>query len=394
MTRKSVLDKAVRGEITWIEASELLRVTPRQMRRIKKSYLASGETGLFDRRVGKRSHNAVSDDSKKKITDLYRDHYSDFSVLHFVEKLRRVHKIECASYPTVMRILRAAGLVTEGARRSCHRKRRERRPMTGMMLHMDGSTHAWFGEQFPNLDLLAVIDDATSEVYAARFVAQEGSRTCMGVLRETIEKRGIFCSLYVDRAMHFVITTKAGAKPDRARKSQIERALDRLGTQLIAAFSPQARGRMERMWRTWQGRLPQELRVAGITTIDKANRFLQEVFIPWHNANLTKEAAEQSATAFTPLPETVNLDHVFSIQTPRMVNADNTVQFKTKVLQIESKKEIRYSFAGLKVIVHEHLEGGLSITLGTHVLGRYDNDGKPLKPPQIEPISKPKAKAA
>ncbi len=251
--------------------------------------------------------------------------------------------------------------------------------MAGMLIHLDGSTHAWLGEERPNLDLLVMLDDATSEVYSAEFVAQEGTLSCMGVIRETIEKKGVFCSLYVDRAMHFVITTKTGQKPDRTRKSQIERALDRLGTELICAYSPQARGRSERLWRTWQGRLPQELRVEGITDMQAANRYLKEVFVPWHNSNLACEASEPLSNAFIPLPPTLDLDLLFSIQHSRYVNSDNTVQFKTKALQIEAQTRLRFSFAGVKVTVHEHADGAISISYGAHLLGHYDADGNPLK---------------
>lgn len=315
---------------------------------------------------------------EKKICDLYREKYSDFSALHFYEKLTRVHRIEVGKYETVLRFLHEAGLVEKGVRCSSHRKRRDRRPMTGMLLHLDGSTHAWLGDDHPNFDLLAVLDDATSEVYAAEFVSQEGTKTCMQVLRETLEKKGTFCSLYVDRAMHFVITTQAGSKPDRSRKSQIERALDRMGIELIAAFSPQARGRGERLWRTWQGRLPQELRVAEIKDMATANRYLKEVFVPWHNRTFTIAATDETSTAFIPIHSHVNLDLIFSIQAKRQVNADNTVQFKTKVLQIPKQKDGRYSYAGVSVIVHEHLDQTLSITYGAHILGRYTAEGQPI----------------
>jgi transposase len=378
MTRKEVLRKAMQGQITWIQAAEILRLSPRQIRRIKNRYEKSGEAGLIDMRLGKRSPRRISDEYRKKICDLYREKYSDFSARHFYEKLIQVHRIEMCTYETVLRFLREAGLVEKGVRRSSHRKRRERRPMTGMMLHLDGSTHAWLGEDHPNFDLLVVLDDATSEVYAAEFVAQEGSKTCMQVLRETIEKKGTFCSLYVDRAMHFVITTQAGSKPDRSRKSQIERALDRLGIELIAAYSPQARGRSERLWRTWQGRLPQELRLAQIKDMTSANRFLKEVFIPWHNQTLVKPASDLSATAFIPIHSNMNLDLIFSIQVKRQVNADNTVQFKKKILQIPKQKDGRFSYAGVSVIVHEHLDQTLSITYGPHLLGRYTEDGLPI----------------
>lgn len=380
MTRAQVLKKAFSGELNWIQVAEILRLTPRQVRRLRKGYALHGEAGLLDRRLGKKHPRALSCEWQAKICALYREQYSDFSAAHFFEKLTREHRIQVAGYTRILQLLQSAGLVERHVRRASHRKRRERRPMAGMLVHLDGSTHAWFGSDHPNCDLLVMLDDATSEVYAAEFVAQEGTLSCMGVIRETIEKQGVFCSLYVDRAMHFVITTKAGSKPDRTRKSQIERALDRLGTELIAAYSPQARGRSERLWRTWQGRLPQELRVAGIRDREAANRFLREVFVPWHNQNLTVAAAEPTASAFVDCPESLDLNLLFSIQSSRQVNADNTVQFKTRLLQIEPQPHRRFSFAGVRVTVHEHADATLSITYGPHCLGRYSPEGKALKP--------------
>lgn len=394
MTRKQVLKMALAGEMSWITAAEVLRLTSRQVRRIRKRFEAGGEAALIDLRLGQKNVRGLSEDWKQKICTLYQSNYADFSALHFFEKLKAVHQIEAASYTTVKNLLQSRGLLERNARRARHRKRRERRPMAGMLIHLDGSTHAWLGEDQPNLDLLAMLDDATSEVYAAKFVRQEGTLSCMGVIRETIEKKGVFCALYVDRAMHFVITTKAGQKPDRKRKSQIERALDRLGTDLICAYSPQARGRSERLWRTWQGRLPQELRVAGIKDIESANRYLKEVFVPWHNTTLTCEATEPTNSAFIEVPKTLDLELLFSIHHARYVNSDNTVQFKTKVLQIEAKPSLRFSFAGVKVNVHEHANGTLSVTYGPHLLGRYNADGASLKIQLEAPKGVPEAKVA
>lgn len=394
MTRKEVLKKALAGEMSWVLAAEVLRLSPRQVRRLRKRYAEAGEAGLLDLRLGRKNGRAISEDWKKKVCEIYRTQYVDFSALHFFEKLTTQHKLRPACYVTIKNWLQDAGLLERNAKRARHRKRRERRPMAGMLIHLDGSTHAWLGETRPNLDLLVMLDDATSEVYSAEFVAQEGTLTCMGVIRETIEKRGIFCSLYVDRAMHFVITTKTGQKPDRTRKSQIERALDRLGTELICAYTPQARGRSERLWRTWQGRLPQELRAEGITTMEAANQYLKEVFVPWHNSHLTCQARETESSAFIAVPPTLDLRLLFSIQQTRYVNSDNTVQFKTRVLQIEAKPSLRFSFAGVKVTVHEHADQTISITYGPHLLGRYNQEGIPLKAVPNEPKGSAAAQAA
>ena len=388
MTRKQVLEKALKGELSWGDAAEILHLSSRQVRRIRKRLIALGPLGLQDKRRGKASHNRIPEYWRDKIAKLFREEYFDFSVLHFYEKLIHHHGIKVAKYCSVKMILREKGLVPLEAPRKKHRLRRERRPMPGMMMHLDGSTHSWFGEAHPQCDLVAVLDDANSEVYAARFVPQESTKSCMGVIRETVEKKGIFCSLYTDRATHFVITKKAGERPDRTRESQIDRALSRLGTQLITAYTPQARGRMERMWRTWQGRLPQELRLRGITTMAEANLFLRSEFVGWHNESITVKATS-TESAFTNLPAGLDLDYVFSVQTTRVVNHDNTVSFKSLILQIPKHPELQFCFVGSKVIVHEHLNGSVSITSGPKLLARFP-DLKGLNPKR----EMPKRKAA
>ena len=389
MTRKAVLQKAISGELSWVQVAEILRLTGRQVRRIRARYELYGESGLLDRRIGRINSRRIPEREKQKVCELYRERYYDFSAMHFYEKLISVHKNQVASYSKVLAWLQEEGLLAKHSRHASHRKKRERRPMSGMLLHLDGSTHAWLGEHHPNFDLLAVVDDATSEVYSARFVSQEGTRTCMQVIRETVEKMGTFCSLYTDRAMHFVVTMKAGDKPDRNRTTHLSRALDRLGTELIHAYSPQARGRSERLWKTWQGRLPQELRVAEIKTMEEANRYLREIFVPWHNQSLTVKALEPESSAFIPVPLSLNLNHVFSLQAFRQVNADNTIQFKNKLLQIPKQTHLRFSFAGVKVTVHEHLDCTFSITYGPHLLGVYSAEGKLIKFLEV-----PKKKAA
>ena len=388
MTRLQVIKKAISGELTWIQVAEILRISGRQMRRIRKRFEAKGEAGLVDLRMGRANPRRISDEWKIKVCALYRESYYDFSALHFYEKLRTEHRIEVACYNVVKSWLQNEGLLPKNAKQSAHRKRRDRKPMKGMLLHLDGSTHAWLGPEHPNFDLLAVVDDATSEVYSALFVPQEGTRTCMQVLQETIEKEGIFCALYTDRARHFVFTKSAGEKPDRSKPSQICRALERLGTELIHAYSPEARGRGERLWRTWQGRLPQELRLNGIRTMEGANRYLREKFVPWHNRSLTVKALEPDASAFIPLPSTLQMQQIFSLQTFRQVNSDNTVQYKNQVLQIPNLAHLRFSFAGVKVTVHELLDGTYLITYGPHVLGNYNREGLLMK---NQPIPKRKA---
>ena len=266
------------------------------------------------------------------------------------------------------------------SKKAKHRKRRERRPLVGMLLHLDGSTHHWLGENFPKWDLLAILDDATGEVYDAFFVPEEDTRSVLKIIRSVVENQGVFCSLYTDRASHFVYTLKAGEKPDKKIRTQCQRALDQLGIELIPAYSPQARGRGERAWGTIQGRLPQELRLAGICDINAANRYLKEIFIPDLNNKFTVEPKEKGS-AFLELPIGTNLDRIFSLNHKRQVANDNTVSYKRFKLQIQ-ESQIRHHFVKCTVSVYEHLDGTMSIAYGPHTIGRYSAQGELLKEEQ------------
>jgi len=280
---------------------EILRISDRQMRRWKRRYEQWGYDGLFDRRRQQPSPKRVPLDVVREVLTLYRERYFDCNVLHFHEKLRAVHGIGL-SYTWVKTALQTAGLVTKAARRGTHRKARPRRPLPGMLVHADASTHAWIPGLDGTQDLIAVLDDATSAAYYARFVPQESTRTMLAALRGVVEQQGVFCALYTDRGSHF-ITTRTGRSPHRPQTAtdptHIARALGQLGIELITAHSPQARGRMERLWDTWQGRLPQELRLAGIHTLEAANRFQREAWVPFHNRTWTVPA-EGEGSAFVP----------------------------------------------------------------------------------------------
>src|SRR5205814_9662863 len=225
-------------------------------------------------------------------------------------------------YTWVQLALQGAGLVARARKRGKHRRRRERRPMTGMLLHIDGSKHQWFGDQRWH-DLIVILDDATSEIYYAQLVEEESTRTVMAGLREVIETEGLFWSLYSDRGSHFFVTPKAGEKVDKHRLTQEGRAMKELGVQMIPAYSPQARGRSERSFGTWQGRLPQELRLAGINGLEEANTFLREHYIAEFNAKFTGPATE-NATAFRKTARS-GLNWIFTVQTERVADKDNAV---------------------------------------------------------------------
>ncbi len=240
-----------------------------------------------------------------------------------------------------------------------------------MLLHLDGSSHAWFQDD-RRYDLLVILDDATSQIYYAQLVEEESTATVMTALREVIEQKGAFCALYSDRASHFFLTPKAGQPVDRTRPTQVGRALQELGIQMIPAYSPQARGRSERSFGTWQGRLPQELRLHGIRSLASANQFLRDRYIEEFNERFAV-AATAPGHAFLPV-RGKNLDLIFAIQLERTVGQDNTVQIGSLVLQIE-KTRWRATLAGCRVTIYQHLDGCCSIGYGPHIVGHYNRDG-------------------
>jgi transposase len=373
MKVQEVILRGLAKKITWIQAAEILGISCRQMRRWLWRYQEYGYDGLYDRRRGQPSPRRVPLETAQIVLRLYQEEYYDLNVKHFHEKLVENHGIEL-SYTWVKTALQGAGLVKRARKRGPHRKQRPRRPLPGMMLHIDGSKHRWFPDK-RYYDLITILDDATSEIYYAQLVEEESTSTVMAALRTVIEAKGLFCSLYSDRASHFFLTPKAGEVVDRQRLTQVGRALKQLGIEMIPAYSPQARGRSERNFRTWQGRLPQELRLAGITNIDAANQFLRETYIEEFNKRFSVRAS-QPGTAFMPLRRR-DLNFVFALQYERSVARDNTIQFGTRTLQSE-KSKFRNTLAGCHVTVCEHLDETLSICYGPHVVGRYLNDGSPL----------------
>jgi len=373
MKVQEVILRAMAKRISWWQAAEIIGISDRQMRRWRRRYEKFGYDGLLDRRRGRPSRQRVPLELAERVLALYREKYFDFNVQHFHEKLREQHGIGL-SYTWVKLALQGAGLVSKARRRGVHRRRRPRRPLPGMLLHLDGSSHAWFGEG-RRYDLLVVLDDASSEIYYAQLVEEESTRTVLAALRAVVEKKGLFCALYSDRASHFFETPKAGGKIDPQRLTQVGRALGRLGIRMIPAYSPQARGRSERNFRTWQGRLPQELRLRKIRTVEQANGFLRQEYIADFNRRFARPAA-QPGSAFLPLAGQ-NLERVFALQHERVVSQDNTVQIAQRVLQLE-KTPWRNTLAGCTVTVYEHLDGTLSVGYGPHWVGRFSAEGLPL----------------
>lgn len=373
MKREEIILRAYAKKITWIEAAEILGISCRHLQRVREKYEEWGFEGLHDARIGKISPRRIPVAVIEEVLRLYREEYFDFSVVHFHEKLVEKHQLT-VSYTWVKGLLQGSGLIAKDRPRKKHRRRRERKPIAGMMVHIDGSRHQWFGDERWH-DLIVLMDDATSEICYARLVEAESTRTVMEGIRQVIETKGVFCSLYSDRAGHFFHTPKAGEPVDRQALTQVGRALRDLDIRLIPAYTPQARGRGERSFRTWQGRLPQELRVKGIITPEEANRFLEKEYIREFN-NKFAVIAKEEGTAFVPCGRD-DLDRVFSIQTERTVNRDNTVRFRNLTLQID-KQDWRRSMEGCRVIVYQHLDDTITIGYGPQQIGRFSADGKPL----------------
>lgn len=373
MKLHDVLLKAMAKKITWWEAAEIIGVTDRTMRRWRERLDEHGYTGLVDRRKARPSDKRVPVEVVQEVLRLYQEEYFDLNMRHFHEKLSEKHGIHL-SYTFVQKALQGAGLVPRGRKRRKHRRRRERRPLPGMLLHIDGSKHQWFADE-RWYDLIVILDDATSEIYYAQLVEEESTRTVMAGLREVIETKGLFCALYSDRGSHFFVTPKAGEPVDKHRLTQVGRAMKELGVQMIPAYSPQARGRGERSFGTWQGRLPQELRLAGISTMEAANAFLREHYIAEFNSKFTVPAREKG-TAFRKTSRS-DLNWIFTVQTERVVAKDNTVAIGDQYWQLE-KSRFRSSLAGCTVTIHEHLDGTVSIRYGPHVVGRFAGTGQAI----------------
>lgn len=370
MKIQQIILKAISKQITWLQAAKIIGISARQMNRWKKRWEENGYDGLYDRRRGSPSPKCVPTETVAEVLRLYREKYEGFNVRHFHEKLVEEHGIKL-SYTWVKTALQAAELVKKERKRVVHRKRRPRRPVPGIMLHVDASRHRWLSDGSWH-DLIVVMDDATSEIYYAQLVEEESTRTMMAALRKVVEKKGLFVSLYSDRASHFFVTPKAGDVVDRQRLTQIGRAMAEIGIEMIPAYSPQARGRSERSYRTWQGRLPQELKLKGITSVEEANSFLREGYIKEFNRRFSVEATEKGS-AFWPVGAR-DLDLIFCLQHERVVGKDNTVSLANRCLQIEPQKWWR-TLAGCRVKVYEQLDGSLTIRYGSQVVGRYKADG-------------------
>jgi Helix-turn-helix domain len=355
------------------EAGELLGMSGRNFRRLCVRYEEDGIEGLRDRRIGKVSSHRAPTRELERMHALYRERYSDFTVKHFHEQLVKRHGYKLC-YTVTKASLQAAGLVAKARRRGAHRKKRERRPLPGMLLFQDGSTHRWIAGLGRDLDLVVTLDDATSTICSAFLVEQEGTMSSFLGLAETITRHGLFGALYTDRGGHYFITPKDARKVDKTQLTQVGRALSQLGITHIPSYSPQGRGRMERVFGTLQKRLPQELRLARIKTVAAANRYLRERFVPDHNARFAVPAAEPGS-AFLPYTGRPLAD-VLCVQEDRVVGADNCVSFARRSLQIPPQGHRRH-YVRATVRVHQYPDGSLAIFDGPRCLARFDPKGEP-----------------
>jgi transposase len=369
----NILNRWESAELNQEEAAELLGVNVRTFRRWTRRYEEEGEAGLVDRRLGKASGKRVPVDRAEEVERLYRERYPGFTVKHFHEHLIKDHGFGWG-YTWTKLHLQWKGVVGKAPRKGAHRRKRERRPLPGMMLHQDGSRHAWL-EGEPALDLIVTLDDATGAIYSAFLVEEEGTASTFRALNEVFSQHGLPMSLYTDRGSHYFRTTRAG-EIDRACPTQVGRALAQLGVEHIGAYSPQARGRSERAFGTLQDRLVKELRLAGIATVEAANAFIRDVYLPAYNARFAVEPAGRGS-AFTPAPG-VDLGEILCVQEERQVGNDNCVAYRTLKLQIP-ETPMRAHFVRARVKVHVYPDGSHAVFHGPRCIGRYDEKGQ-LKP--------------
>jgi hypothetical protein len=386
----NVLRRWEHKELSAQEAGELLGCSERQFRRWRRRYEEEGDGGLADRRLGRASVRRVPVDRIIWMIGEYRTRHAGWNVRHFHEYLRKQYGFEWGYTWTKLQ-LQSAGLVDRAKRRGAHRRKRERKPCVGMMLHQDASRFAWL-EAGPELDLVVTMDDATSEIYSAFLIEEEGTASTFRALLEVFTTRGLPTSLYTDRGSHYFFTPKAGEAVDEEQLTQVGRALAHLGVEHIAAYSPQARGRSERMFGTLQGRLPQELALAGIDDIAQANRYIREIYLPLHNEQFARPPQIAEENGFVAVSDPASLSDILCIEKERVVARDNTVAYEGRTLQLP-ESPVRAHYVKARVKVHEYPDGTLAMFYGPRCLARYSAQGEQIvsapATPSVTPCSPP-----
>jgi transposase len=359
------------GALSCVEAAALLGISERHFRRLRDAYLEGGAEAIIDQRRGRPAPNRAPDGIADWVAEQYLSKYFDFTAKHFHEALKRDGFRY--GYTWTKSVLYLRGLLKPAKARGPHRKKRPRSPLPGMLVFQDGSTHDWFLGRRGPCDLIVTLDDAAGAILSAFFVEEEGTASSFKGLRETIETHGLFSSFYTDRGSHYFHTPKAGEKVDKERPTQVGRSLAQLGITHIPSYSPEGRGRMERVFGTLQGRLPQELRLAGIGSIEAANAWLTASFVPAFNARFAIKP-EEEGTAF--LPFVGDLENILCIQEERVVGNDNCVRYEGRVLQIPEQAHRRH-YVKAQVRVHEYPDGSLAIFHGPRQLVRFPAGGTP-----------------
>ena len=375
MRVQEVIVRGLSGALTWLQVADILGRSPRSIRRMRWRFEQYGYDGLYDGRRAKPSPKRAPVAEVERILRLYRERYPGFNGRPFYQVARREHAVTL-SYTFVKTLLQRAGLLASGRARGRHRRRREPRPCFGELLHLDGSLHPWLAlDPERKQTLITVVDDATTQLLYGQFAAGgESVVAVMTALRAVLERHGLPMALYTDRARWAAYTPTSGTNPDRSKLTQVGRALQRLGIEHILGYSPQARGRSERVNRTLQDRLVNELRVAEIRTPAGANRYLRERFLPAFNTEFALAPTDPTA-AFVPLGRT-DLDQILCHEEERVVALDNTVRLDGVVMQLV-KQRGRRSCAGLRVLLRRHLDGRHSVWWGTRCLGQYASSGHP-----------------
>jgi transposase len=368
---RDVLSRWEAGGLSMMEAGELLGVSERQFRCYRDRYEEGGLEGLADGRLGTPSPKRVPLADARLMLELYGGAYRGWNVKHFHEHLVRDHGFRWG-YSWVKTQLHTAGLVERAKRRGAHRRKRERKPWEGMMLHQDGSQAVWLAGR-PQLDLIVTMDDATSTIYSAFLIAEEGTASTLRALLEVFTAHGLPSSLYTDRGSHYFYTPKADGPVDKDRLTQVGRALKHLGIEHIAAYSPEARGRSERMFGTLQDRLIKELAKAGIREVDAANAWIRDIYLPEQNARFAKPAAFEE-NAFVAADPAL-LAETLCIEEERVVARDNTVGYGGLHLQLPQSRA-RAHYVKARVKLRQYPDGTLAVFHGPRLLARYDAEGQ------------------
>lgn len=372
MRFKEVYGRWQKDRLTQAEAALILGVSDRTFRRYIDRYEESGLEGLADKRLTQTSHRRAPVDEVIALVDLYSTRHRGWNAQHFHDWYSK--NGGGRSYTWVKNQLQQAKLIPKSKLKGVHRKQRTASAFPGMMIHQDASTHEWVSGQ--KWDLVSTMDDATNEHYSMFFCEQEGTISSFQGVKETIEKRGLFSSFYSDRGSHYWHTPEAGGKVDKNNPTQFGRGMAQLGISMIAAYSPEARGRSERAFETHQGRLPNELALMGITTMEAANLYLRKNYMPEFNRKFAHPAREEG-TAFMSFIGPP-LDDILCEHYERTVQHDNCVRFENLVLQIY-KNEYRCNYIKAKVSVHRYLDGTLSVFHGPRKLAEYDSNGRQIQ---------------